>query len=459
MNIQEERKLQVEIAKLARERLFNDKAADFTGILILEAGKQIDLYESDYEMIFKQENNFLYFTGCHEPGYVAVLDFDNKKYYLCPPRQSPALEMWCGPNPSIESTMEKYQPDESMFADDIIEFIKTDLKPSAIHAVKHTTSADIMSKLQFEWNLEDIEWQMNECRLYKFAQEIEWLRKAAVLTSDGFRAAMKPIQPGTMENAIEMRLWNECRSQTPACRHYAFAPIAASGMNPATLHYVKNDDLIDTEKLFLLDAGAEYFGYAGDITRTFPPTGKFNEHQKNLYEVVLKANVESIKMCKPGVLWEDVHILTERIIAEGLIELGILKGDLEEVLAKHVVNGFYLHGLGHLLGLAVHDVGGYPKGVERINRPGIMYLRMRRVLEEGMAMTTEPGCYFNDAFIQPLLDNPETAMHIDTEVLAEYRKHVAGIRIEDDLLITSDGVEVMTNAPKTVEEIEAHMAQ
>eukprot|EP01092_Planopodium_desertum_P000359 TRINITY_DN1049_c0_g1_i1.p1 TRINITY_DN1049_c0_g1~~TRINITY_DN1049_c0_g1_i1.p1 ORF type:complete len:188 (-),score=19.84 TRINITY_DN1049_c0_g1_i1:56-559(-) len=160
---------------------------------------------------------------------------------------------------------------------------------------------------------------------------------------------------------------------------------------------------------------------------------------------------------RPGVAWEDMHILAETVIARGLLALGILVGEEKEVLALHLAAIFFPHGLGHFLGLDTHDPGGYPKGVERIDRAGIKYLRARRTLEEGMVITVEPGLYFNPVLLEEAFNDPVRKNYLNKEKIEAFR-HFGGVRIEDDVIVTKDGVENMTKVPRTVEEIEAVMA-
>lgn len=232
------------------------------------------------------------------------------------------------------------------------------------------------------------------------------------------------------------------------------------------LHYIKNDAPFSGNRndFLLVDAGTEFNLYASDITRTYPVGGKFSGDHKVVYEIVLEAMNSVIEKLKPGVAYEDLHRLALRIICQGLqkvcptlMQAGILVGSTKDLISNHVPAIFFPHGLGHFLGLDVHDCGGYPKGVDRIQEPGIRYLRMRRVLQQGHVITIEPGCYFVDALIDPALADPKLAKFFNTEILNRFRA-VGGVRIEDDIAITETGYDILSKSvPKTVEEIEAVM--
>ncbi|XP_011687042.1 PREDICTED: xaa-Pro dipeptidase-like [Wasmannia auropunctata] len=207
----------------------------------------------------------------------------------------------------------------------------------------------------------------------------------------------------------------------------------------------------------LFDMGGNYCGYAADITCSFPANGKFTEDQKLIYNAVLKARNEVLAAAKPGVAWTDMHLLANRVMLTALIEGGLLVGDVEEMIKMGLNEVFQPHGLGHLLGLDVHDVGGYLSGhPERPKQVGLRKLRTARVLRAGMVLTVEPGCYFIDFLLNSALANPYQKKFFVPEQLQRFRGF-GGVRIEDDVLITETGVENLTDVPRTVEEIESFM--
>ncbi|MCJ8733053.1 hypothetical protein PDJAM_G00218560 [Pangasius djambal] len=203
--------------------------------------------------------------------------------------------------------------------------------------------------------------------------------------------------------------------------------------------------------------GGEYYCYSSDITCSFPASGKFTPDQKAVYEAVLKSSRAVMAAIKPGVKWTDMHRLADRVHLEELVKIGILRGNVEDMLKVHLGAVFMPHGLGHLLGIDVHDVGGYPEGVERVDEPGLRSLRMGRVVQERMVLTVEPGIYFIHHLLDQALASPQKCAFIDADVLARFR-NFGGVRIEDDIAVTADGAELLTCVPRTVEEIEAFMA-
>jgi len=241
----------------------------------------------------------------------------------------------------------------------------------------------------------------------------------------------------------------------------SYSCICATGENSSVLHYghasAPNSRTVKDGDMCLFDMGAEYHCYASDITCCFPANGKFTEDQKLVYNAVLKAQKSVEAVMKPGVKWPDMHRLAERCVLEALLEGGLLhNGTVADMMAVHLGAIFMPHGLGHLLGLATHDVGGYPKGTERINEPGIVKLRTVRALEEGMVITVEPGCYFIDFVLDAALAKPNQSVFINENVLKRFRGF-GGVRLEDNVYVTKDGIELLTQVPRTVEEIEALM--
>eukprot|EP01106_Pelomyxa_sp_JSP_P004721 TRINITY_DN1750_c0_g1_i1.p1 TRINITY_DN1750_c0_g1~~TRINITY_DN1750_c0_g1_i1.p1 ORF type:complete len:270 (+),score=78.48 TRINITY_DN1750_c0_g1_i1:34-843(+) len=245
------------------------------------------------------------------------------------------------------------------------------------------------------------------------------------------------------------------------CRHSGYTPICGSGPNSAVLHYghagAPNDRQMLDGDLVLVDMGAEYHCYDGDVTCTFPVNGKFTPDQRDVYESVLAAMRAVEAAMKPGILWPDMHKLANRVICEQLKEKGFLTGDVDAMLKAHIGALFMPHGLGHLLGLDTHDVGGYPKGTKRSTDPGICRLRCARVLKPGMILTVEPGIYFNSFLLEPAFANPAQAPFLVKEKLTKFLGF-GGVRIEDDVLVTETGADVLSNnLPRSCAEIEAFM--
>jgi Xaa-Pro aminopeptidase len=267
---------------------------------------------------------------------------------------------------------------------------------------------------------------LHEMRLFKSPQEQQLMRDAGAVSVRAHQRAMKVCKPEMMEYEIEAEYLYEFRK---AGMEVAYTTIVGGGEWGCILHYIENNDVLKDNELLLIDAGAENQGYASDITRTFPTNGKFTEPQRQLYQVVLDSQYAALEQCKPGNRWIDPHDAAVRVITAGLVELGLLEGDVDELIAENKHFPFYMHKTGHWLGLDVHDVGDYKIDDEW------------RELEAGMTLTVEPGLY-----ISPSDDVDAKWWNI-------------GIRIEDDVLITKNGHEVLTKALiKEVDDIEAWMA-
>eukprot|EP00873_Tetraselmis_striata_P011670 jgi/Tetstr1/431934/TSEL_021422.t2 len=259
----------------------------------------------------------------------------------------------------------------------------------------------------FEVETACLHFVLTECRVHKTGMEIQALRYANEIASEGHVAMMRGCTAGMMEYQLEAAFLHHCYARG-GCRHAPYTPICASGPNGAVLHYghagAPNNRQLEAGDMMVCDMGCEYYGYDSDITTSFPVGGKFSEDQRIVYGAVLSAFKSVIVALKPGVSWPDMHRLATRKLLEGLKAGGLLQGDVDDMMAKHVGALFFPCGLGHFIGLDTHDVGGYPPGFpERILEPSIKALRTARVLEEGMVLTVEPGCYFNSYLLEPAL--------------------------------------------------------
>jgi len=296
-----------------------------------------------------------------------------------------------------------------------------------------------------------------ECRVHKSAEELDLLRAINKISSEAHKAVMRRCEPGMMEYQLESLYLHECYTRG-GMRFVAYTCICGAGPSGATLHYGQNNKPVHDGDMVLLDMGCEYHCYASDITCSYPSNGKFSDKQKLIYNAVLLANRTVTEKLRPGVLWPDMHRLCERVLLEQLKEIGILRGSVDDMMKNFLGSVFQPHGLGHLMGLDVHDVGGYPPGVERIDEPGLRGLRLGRVLEEDMVLTVEPGIYFIPAVLEKAVENPALKDFFCMDKLREFWSF-GGVRIEDDIIITSNGCEVMTNVPREITEIEATMAE
>jgi Xaa-Pro aminopeptidase len=276
--------------------------------------------------------------------------------------------------------------------------------------------------------IHDVRAVLDEMRLVKDAHELACMRRAAAISADAHRRAMQATRAGRFEYEIEAELLYAFRRQ--GAQFPAYWPIVAGGRSACTLHYVANDARLEDGTLLLIDAGCELDGYAADITRSFPVNGRFTRAQRDVYEIVLAAQRAAIEQVRPGAGWHEPHDAAVRVLAQGLLDLKLLPGGLDEVLEKETYKRFYMHRTGHWLGLDVHDAGEY-------KRAGLW-----RTLEPGMTLTVEPGLYIRAAD-----DVPAALRDI-------------GIRIEDDVAVTAQGCEVLTAAaPKATDEIEALMRE
>jgi len=274
-------------------------------------------------------------------------------------------------------------------------------------------------------NMSDIKPELSEMRLIKDASEIELLKEAASISAEAHMHAAKMLRQLKTEADVETEFLYKLHKS--GCKNVAYEPIVASGNNACTLHYIANNQQLEKDSLVLIDAGGEFANYAADITRVYPVSGKFNTEQRKIYELVLKAQRNAISLVKPGCLWNNLQEIIIKTITSGLVELDILNGNIDELIANKAYANFYMHGSGHWLGLDVHDCGAY-----KINNNW-------RELKPGMVITVEPGIY-----IRRGLKNIET------------RWQGIGIRIEDDILVTANGYENLTaKLPVDIEAIEA----
>lgn len=302
-----------------------------------------------------------------------------------------------------------------------------------------------------------------ECRVIKSPEEIEVLRYVARVSSDAHKKVMR--MPFTTEKHYEYQAEAVFLAHTyyvGGCRHMSYTCICGVGTNSAILHYghagAPNDREIKSGDMCLFDMGANYFGYCADITCSFPANGKFTDDQKLVYNSVLAANLAVIIAAKEGVNWVDMHLLANRVMLTKLKEGNLLQGDVEEMINAGLNYVFQPHGLGHLIGLDVHDVGGYMNYCPpRPTQVGPNRLRFARDLKAGMYVTVEPGCYFIKPLLEKAYADPNQSKYLVKENLDRFWSF-GGVRIEDDVLITKTGVENFSVVPRTVEEIEAWMA-
>ena len=435
-------------------------------VVLLQGGLQRTKYDTDRELLFEQESFFQYLFGVKEPNFYGAIEVATGRATLFMPRLPEAYAVWMGRIHPASHFQAVYEVDDVQYADEIAAVLQA-MKPGVLLLLQGKNSdsgqtaapADFAGMDKFKTDLSILHNELVECRVLKSQKEIDLLRHVNAVGSDAHVEVMRYCRPGLMEYQLEA-LFLRTIYDRGGCRFAAYTSICGCGPHSAVLHYghqgAPNDGTMREGDMFLNDSGAQYHGYVSDITCSYPVNGRFTSQQRSIYNAVLDANRAVQDAMKPGVSWPDMHRLAERVVAERLRDIGILKGSLDELLAKHVPALFMPHGLGHLMGLDVHDVGGYPEGISRIDEPGIRSLRCGRKLEAGMVITVEPGIYFIDVLLDSALsDSKLSACFNDT--LRHFRT-LGGVRIEDDVLVTADGSENLTQVPREVTEIESVMS-
>jgi len=411
-----------------------------------------------------QEANFWYLFGVEDPDLYGIIDIETGKTSLFAPEFPKEYGMWMTVHDK-DYFKANYDLDEVYYTQEIEDFLKKH-NPGTIFFFDGVDSDSGLSPdlpdfpflSQYKIDKEVLYPILCECRVIKSKKEIDILRFIGKVSSEIHVLCMRNNKPGLKEFQIEA-LYKFASLTTVGSRFMAYNCICCNGTDCATLHY--NDNLKEYKdgSLTLCDMGMKFYGYCSDITCTYPVNGKFTEKQKHIYNAVLDATNEVIKNTKPGAKWDDLHLLAERTIVKHLIKIGIIKDfPLEELEEKRIGAIFFPHGLGHFLGLRVHDVGGYLLGhPERVKKAGLKSLRTRRELRPGMCITIEPGCYFTQYTLNAAKENPEISGYLNWDKVEEY-KEVGGVRIEDDVIITEDGMENLSaSLPRTVEEIETCM--
>lgn len=414
-----------------------------SGIAILFSSKEQWRNKENY-YTYRQDSDFYYLTGFKEPEAIAVLvpNRQEGEFILFNRERDPLQEVWHGKREGQAGATINYGADQAFpitIADSMLPqiingrdrvYFNMD-QETVVHIanwVEHLSNkrrSGVNDPTEFI-NISKITHEMRE---HKDSEEIAVMRKAAMIAAQAQIQAMHTCRPNIYEYELEAAILHECIKN--GAKSQAFEPIIASGANSCILHYVSNDAMLKDGELVLVDIGAEYEFYASDITRTYPISGRFNEEQRSIYQAVLDTQLAVLKYIKPGVRWNEIFEFSEKVITEKLLELGLLKGKLEKLLADKSCKQFYMHNIGHWIGLDAHDVGWYKDK------------DAWRMLEPSMLMTVEPGIYIS-----------ENIPNIDSK----WRN--IGVRIEDTVLITENGCEILTkDVPKTIDEIEQAMAR
>jgi Xaa-Pro aminopeptidase len=395
-------------------------------------------HDTDYP--FRQDSDLWYLTGWEQPEAVAV--FTQNRFTLFVQPRDPLLETWNGRRPGTEGAVNRYGADEShpigelsgrlpgllenrprlwhsfgrdRALDDLVVAALADVRGRARRGV--TAPGEVLSPHD----------AIHEMRLRKSAGELEIMRGASAISAEAHHCAAHLCRPGVREYELEAELLRAFRRGGGAGP--AYNPIVGAGDNATILHYVENRDALESDQLVLIDAGVELHGYASDVTRTYPVGGRFSGAARDVYQAVLDAQAAAFRAVAPGVTLPDLHAAALRQLVLGLVALGALSGDVDELIKAEAYKPFYMHSTGHLLGLDVHDVGSYY--VDGKPRP----------LEPGVCFTIEPGLYFSST-------EPKSPAHL----------RGIGVRIEDDVVITPGGYENLTAAiPKEIADVEAWM--
>ena len=428
-----------------RERVYD---AIGNGVAILFAAPE-RIRSNDTEYPYRQDSYFYYLSGFTEPEAVMILDGATRSTTLCCRPKDPDMETWVGYRygPDLAAQVFGFEvacninewqtrlQQRLNHADSIYALWQHDgVADSKIVSLWRKLCADVAYR-KIEGNivtpaqqLGDLYPILDEMRLVKDAHEIALLQRAGQLSAEAHNKAMQAACKDVTEYQLEAEiLYHFMRNNA---RSPSYNSIVAAGKNACTLHYVQNNAALQDGQLVLIDAGAEYGYYAGDITRTFPVNGRFTGAQKAVYEIVLEANKQAIEAIAPNVLWQEASDVALKVLVQGMVDLKLLHGNVEDNIATQAYRRFYMHGIGHWIGLDVHDVGGR------------FHQGQPRLLQENMCTTIEPGLYIN------------AADDIPTEF------HNIGIRIEDNVRVTATAAEVYTHAtPKEIGDIEALMRE
>ncbi|MFN3419665.1 MAG: Xaa-Pro aminopeptidase [Pyrinomonadaceae bacterium] len=428
-----------------RLQKFISQMADNSIAIIPAAHEKTRSYDTEYK--FRQDSDFWYLTGFPEPDAIAVIDPGNKKapYTLYVRPRDPEMETWFGRRAGVEGAVRKFGADRAFpiarFTADLpkilngrdILYYRFAVDGPLDHLILNYLKEQRVRRLKSAYpphTIIDPTPIIGEMRLHKSPEEIELMQKAADIAAEAHILAMKKVRPGMNESQVEALI--EAHMRDRGASGVAYNSIVGSGPNATILHYVENNAVLRDGDLLLIDAGAEYQVYASDITRTFPVNGRFSPAQREIYDVVLDVQLKCIEYTRPGNTVKGRQEYSIELLTEGMVKLGLLKGKTSDLIKKKAYMKYYMHGVGHYLGLDVHDAGRY--FVDQ-------HAKISRPFAPGMVLTVEPGIYVP----------PD-----DKTAPAKYRG--IGIRIEDDVVVTESGNRILTSkVPKHPEEIESLM--
>ena len=421
------------------------------GIVVLSAERPARR-NGDVDYRFRQDSDFLYLTGVLEPGYALLLDPRRGEETLFVPKLTQAHAVWLGHMPDLAEAREAFGIRDVAYIGALPKALASRARGYRV-AYADARSRGLVRRAapRLRHDAPALRDAFADLRIVKDEGEIALLRKASAATAEGHLAAMRAARAGMWEYQVQAVM--EQAFRMAGCPETGYDSIVAGGRNGAILHYHHNHDRLGAGDLLLIDAAAEYRGYTADVTRAFPVSGRFTSRQRDVYEAVLRTQEGCLDFARAGVTSMDVQHRSEELLAAGLKDLGLATGSVAELVDTQAVRVFYPHGIGHTLGLDVHDVQG-GKG-RRLPKRKSGRLRFRARLEPGFVMTIEPGLYF----MPVLLDDPEVRRkHRGRIRFDEAAKFVpvGGVRIEDDVVIRSGAPpQNLTRVPKTVADVEA----
>ncbi len=441
-----------------------------SGLILFQGNSEASFNYPDNTYHFRQDSNFLYFFGLDHPDMTAVIDIDSGEEILFGDDVDMDDIIWMGPQPLMKDKAGEVGVSKSMPISKLKELISEAIsKGRKIHFLPPYRGDNVLLLTQLLDKTADAVKQgasqeliraVVSLRIHKDEEEVKEIEYAMDIAYEMHTTAMKMAMPGVVEREIAGKIEGIAHSMGNGVSF----PIILS-INGQTLHNHYHGNVLRKGRMMVTDAGAEsLLHYASDITRTVPVGGKFDNRQKQIYEIVLKANTEAIKAVKPGKTNRDSHLYAAEIIASGLKDLGIMKGSITDAVQEGAHALFFPHGLGHHMGLDVHDMEGlgenfigYDENITRSNQFGLAFLRFGKEYEPGHVFTVEPGLYFIPALIDLWKSENKLSEFINYDAVEKY-KDFGGIRIEDDVLVTKDGYRVLGKPiPKTITEIEETM--
>mmetsp|Transcript_27804 Transcript_27804/g.43144 ORF Transcript_27804/g.43144 Transcript_27804/m.43144 type:complete len:534 (+) Transcript_27804:243-1844(+) len=468
-------------------------------IILLKGGTNPERNDTDHEPIFRQESYFHYLFGVKEPDFWGAIDVESGRTTLFAPRLPPEYATVMGKILTTDEIAAMYYVEECRYVDELEDYLmqkkeEEQQQQLTLYLMEGRNSdsgnlyqapslALLLPDQQQNNSVVDVTLHLTmdkstlfpllaECRVIKTAQELQLLRHVAELSSEAHVEVMRHTKPGMTEWQLEAT-FRHYTYYHYGCRNVGYTPICACGPSSAVLHYghagAPNARTLVEGDMCLLDMGTEYHCYGSDITCSFPASGRFNATQRIVYEGVLQAQAAVLHMLKPGVDWVECHCAAERAVLRAMMLLGAVVSTtsnnnmkLDEMIQNRLGAVFMPHGLGHFIGIDTHDVGGYLAEAGHPPRsplPGLNKLRTARIMEQGMVVTVEPGCYFIDHLLDAALEDDVLKQYLVPDVVnSKLLRESGGVRLEDVVVVTKDGCDNFTRCPRTVKEVEHVMA-